>query len=369
MSADKGTAGLAGIVAGQTAVSSLADGLSYRGYAVEELAEQATYEQVAYLLLHGEAPTPTELAAFRERIAAAIALPDEFWHCLYHLPRDAKPMDVLRSAVSLLSHWSTTSQDNSPAVELLKAEQLLGQVAVVMAGWYRISQGKSPIEYQPALSLAENLLRMIRNVEPTPLEIRALDVSLILYAEHEFNASTFTARVVASTLADYHAAITAAIGALKGPLHGGANERVLEILQAIPDPDQAESWLQQAFAEKRLVMGFGHRVYKEVDPRSTILSRYCAELAKLTNNQRMEETANRLEAMMRREKKLPANVDWPSARLYHYLRLPVALYTPLFVAARVAGWSAHIMEQHQNNRIIRPAAEYIGVESRSWAKG
>ncbi len=215
MSADKGSAGLAGIVAGQTAVSSLANGLSYRGYAVEELAEQASYEQVAYLLLHGEAPTPAELEAFRDRIAATTELPDELWRCLYQLPRDAKPMDVLRSAVSLLSHWSPTAQDNSDSAELIKAEQLLGQVAVVLAGWYRISHGMSPIEYRRELSLAENLLRMIRNDEPTKLEIRALDVSLILYAEHEFNASTFTARVVASTLADYHSAITAAIAALK----------------------------------------------------------------------------------------------------------------------------------------------------------
>ncbi|MGC4004756.1 MAG: citrate/2-methylcitrate synthase [Pirellulales bacterium] len=266
---------MAGVVAGSTAVSTLDGGLSYRGYDIEDLAEHAAYEQVAYTLLYDEAPTPEQSAAFRARISAATALPDGLWRCLYNLPRETKPMDVLRTGVSLLAHWDPDVNDDSPSAELGKSERLLGQIAVLIAGWSRIADGDQPLDYDPSGSLAENLLHMIRGVPGDELEVRALDVSLILYAEHEFNASTFTARVVAGTLSDMHSAVTAAIGALKGPLHGGANERVLEVLEEVGDADP-ESWIRDALEKKRLLMGFGHRVYKEVDPRSTILKRYCA---------------------------------------------------------------------------------------------
>jgi citrate synthase len=360
--------GLEGVAAGETAVSTLDGGLSYRGYAVEDLAKNATYEEVAYLLLHEHAADPQQLAAFRARIAAATTLPDAFWRCLYNLPRETLPMDVLRTGVSLCAAWDPDTQENSREAELRKSERLLGQIPVILAGWWRISEGEAPLDYDPSQSLAANLLRMIRGDEPAEHETRALDVSLILYAEHEFNASTFTARVVASTLSDLHSAITAAIGALKGPLHGGANERVLEVLQEVGSPERAENWIRTALAQKRKIMGFGHRVYKVEDPRSTLLKMYCVDLAKRVDKLDMEEMADTLERIIRDEKKLPANVDWPSGRLYHYMRLPVPLYTPLFVAARVAGWAAHVMEQHADNRIIRPAAIYTGPALRAWGK-
>jgi 2-methylcitrate synthase/citrate synthase II len=358
--------GLEGIAAGETAVSSLDGGLSYRGYAVEDLAKNATYEDVAYLLLHGHAADKQQMGGFRERIASATTLPDEFWRCLYNLPRTSVPMDVLRTGVSLLAAWDPDAQDNSAEAELRKSERLLGQIAVVLAGWWRISQEEAPLDYDPKQSLAANLLRMIRGDEPMEHETRALDVSLILYAEHEFNASTFTARVVASTLSDLHSAITAAIGALKGPLHGGANERVLEVLQEVGSPERAESWIRTALVQKRKIMGFGHRVYKVEDPRATLLKSYCVDLATRVNQLGMEEMADTIERIIRDEKHLPANADWPSGRLYHYLRLPVPLYTPLFVASRVAGWAAHVMEQHADNRIIRPSALYTGPAVRPW---
>jgi len=218
----------------------------------------------------------------------------------------------------------------------------------------------------PEMGIAGNLLYLITGQEPTADHERAMDLSLILYAEHEFNASTFTARVVASTLSDYHSAITAAVGALKGPLHGGANERVLEVLQEVGNPDQAEQWIRESLAKKRRIMGFGHRVYKDGDPRARILKDHCRRLAVTREQQDLEETAEVIERIVWEEKRLPPNLDWPSARMYHYLDLEVDLYTPLFVASRVAGWSAHILEQLGNNRLIRPRGRYIGPSEREF---
>jgi citrate synthase len=235
-----------------------------------------------------------------------------------------------------------------------------------MAARYRLVRGLEPVHPDPKLSIAANILWMLFRRQPTPREIKAMDVSLILYAEHEYNASTFAARVICSTLSDLHSAIVGAIGALKGALHGGANERVLEVLERVGSADKAEAWVRDALARKERIMGFGHRVYKTGDPRATYLKALCASLAEETGKQDMEAMADTIERIVREEKGLPPNLDWPSARLYHYLSLEVELFTPLFVVSRVAGWSAHVIEQLSNNRLIRPRARYIGPEPRAW---
>jgi 2-methylcitrate synthase/citrate synthase II len=356
--------GLEGVVAGETAISTLAGGLQYRGYAVEELATDATFEEVAYLVLHGDLPAKTQLDAFRQRLVAAQSVEPAIIDLLRSLPLEAPLMDVMRSGASLLAHWDTEAADNSHDANLRKAERLLAQLPVVMAARERLVAGKEPVAADGKLSLAGNVLWMLNREKPSPQATKAMDVSLILYAEHEFNASTFTARVVASTLSDLHSAITAAIGALKGPLHGGANERVMEVLAEVGSSANADRWVRDALAAKRRIMGFGHRVYKSGDPRAVYLKTLCGELARETGHDDMERTAEVIETVVRQEKNLPPNLDWPSARLYHYLGLPIELYTPLFVISRVTGWSAHVIEQLDNNRLIRPRSRYTGPARR-----
>jgi len=356
--------GLEGIIAGETAVSTITDGLRYRGYAVEELADQATFEETAYLLLHGELPTADELAEFQKRLAAAATFPGVVMEVLRQIPRTAPLMDVMRSGASLLAHWDPDVADNSHEANVRKAERLLAQLPVVLAASARLRRSKEPVPADPSLSLAGNLLWMIDRQPPSPQAIRAMDVSLTLYAEHEYNASTFSARVIASTLSDLHSAVVGAIGALKGPLHGGANEQVMQVLSEIGSADQAEAWIRDALAQKRRIMGFGHRVYKTGDPRARYLKPWCRKLAAESGHEELEQMADVIERIVGEQKKLPPNLDWPSARLYHYLGLPVELYTPLFVVSRVAGWSAHVIEQHDNNRLIRPLARYTGAPAR-----
>jgi citrate synthase len=358
--------GLEGIVAGETAISTIAGGLQYRGYKIEDLADHATFEEVAYLILVGELPARKELSAFRERLAKASKVPHEIIELLEKIPRAAPMMDIMRSAASLLAHWDPDQADNSHAANLRKSERLLARLPVVMAARHRLCQDQQPVDPDPTLSLAGNILWMTNGVRPSERAERAMDVTLILYAEHEFNASTFTARVTCSTLSDLYSSITAAIGALKGPLHGGANERVMDVLQEVGSPDQAEGWVRKALANKVRIMGFGHRVYKTGDPRARYLKSLCAALAKETGHEDFEQIAETIERIVSTEKGLPPNLDWPSARLYHYLGLPVDLYTPLFVLSRVSGWCAHVMEQYENNRLIRPRARYTGPATRPW---
>jgi len=358
--------GLDGVVAGETAISSLADGLRYRGYAFEQLADQASFEETAYLLLHGELPRREELAAFRERVAAARELPEALVELLRSLPPRVPLVDVMRSGASLLAHWDPDAGENGREASLRKAERLLAQLPMILAAAARLREGKEPVPPRPELSLAANLLYMLTRVEPTEAQARALEVSLILYAEHEFNASTFTTRVIASTRSDLHSAVTGAIGALKGPLHGGANERVLEVLQEVGRADRAETWTREALAAKRLIMGFGHRVHLEGDPRATYLKPWCARLAAETGQEEMERAAEAVETVLRAEKNLLPNLDWPMARLYHYLGLPAEAFTPLFAVGRVAGWSAHFIEQGEKNRIIHPRAHYVGAAPRAF---
>jgi citrate synthase len=358
--------GLEGVIAGETAISTVTGGLSYRGYAIEELARHGTFEEVAHLLLYGELPTAKQLDEFRRRLGAAAELPAPLVEALRQIPHGVTPMDVLRTAASMLAHWDPDAGDNGHDANVRKAERLLAQLPVVMAARHRLKHGKEQVPAENGRSLASNCLHMLFRTEPSPGHVKAMDVSLILYAEHEFNASTFTARVIVSTLSDLHSAITGAIGALKGPLHGGANEKVMDVLREVGSKDNAETWIRAALARKEKVMGFGHRVYKHGDPRAVYLKELCGQLAGETGNEELEAMADVIQRVIWEEKKLPPNLDWPSARLYHYMGLPIELYTPLFVLSRVAGWSAHVLEQLDNNRLIRPRARYTGPERRHW---
>ncbi|HTU89434.1 MAG TPA: citrate/2-methylcitrate synthase [Gemmataceae bacterium] len=356
--------GLEGVIAGETAISTVAGGLRYRGYPVTELAEKATFDEVAYLLLYGELPAVAQLADFQKRIATARCLPGPLINLLGAIPLGTSSMDVLRSAVSILAHYDADTADSSRAANLRKAERLLGEIPAAIAVHYRLSKGEQPIAARSDLGHAANFLYMLRGKEPSAADARALDVSLILYAEHEFNASTFTARVVCSTESDLHSSIVAAIGALKGRLHGGANEKVMELLQQTGGPAHAEKWVREALARKERIMGFGHRVYKTGDVRAGILKTYARQAAEAAGSLQWEETAEIVERILGVEKNLFPNLDWPAGRLYHALGLEIPLYTPIFVMSRVAGWSAHFIEQAENNRLIRPRGRYIGPEVR-----
>ena len=356
--------GLEGVIAGETTISTIAEGLSYRGYPVTELAERSTFDEVAYLLLHGDLPDARRLAEFRRRVAAARALPEALRNLLAALPRGTPPMDAVRSSVSVLAHFDPDTSDRSRDASLRKAERLLGQIPVAVAAFYRMSKGQSLIAPRGDLGHTENFLYMLTGEIPSREHVKAMDVSLILYAEHEFNASTFTARVVTSTESDLHSAIVAAIGALKGRLHGGANEQVMDVLRAAGGPDTAEACLRQMMAKKQLVMGFGHRVYKAGDVRAGILKKYAQAAAASAGATKWEETAEVFERILGTEKNLHPNLDWPAGRLYHAMGLEIPLYTPIFVMSRVSGWCAHIIEQKASNRIIRPRSRYVGLPFR-----
>ncbi len=358
--------GLEGVVAGETAISTIADGLRYRGYCIEDLAQNARFEEVAHLILHGELPTARQLEEFCDRLRTQAVVDAELLNLLSAIPAAASRMDVLRTGTSLLAHWDPEADDIRPDAQRRKAERLVAQLPTILAADHRLRQSKAPLAPDPRLSFAANILWMLHERLPSRNFERAMDVSLTLYAEHEFNASTFTSRVITSTMSDLHSAITGAIGALKGPLHGGANERVMGVLQEVGSPAEAEPWVRNALASKVRIMGFGHRVYKKGDPRAVYLKTLCRQLAEESGQQDLEEVADVIETIVQDEKGLPPNLDWPSARLYHYLGLEVELYTPLFVLSRVVGWSAHAIEQLDHNRLIRPRSKYVGPGPRAW---
>lgn len=357
--------GLEGVIAGETAISTITGGLRYRGYPVTELAEHSSFEDVAYLLLYGELPSTDQLAGFRQRLASARRLPDALRNLLQALPPAATPMDVLRTSVSVLAHYDPDVLSDDREANIRKAERLLGQIPIAVVEQYRCSKRLSAVAPRPDLGHAANFLYMLTGVVPSAADTRAMDVSLILYAEHEFNASTFTARVVCSTESDLHSSIVAAIGALKGRLHGGANEKVMDLLRATGGPATAEKWLRDAMARKEKIMGFGHRVYKTGDVRAGILKAYAQKAAEAAGETQWEAAAAIIEEILGREKNLFPNLDWPAGRLYYAMGLEVPLYTPIFVMSRVAGWSAHVIEQLSANRLIRPRARYIGPDVRS----
>jgi 2-methylcitrate synthase/citrate synthase II len=352
--------GLEGVIAGETAISTVEGGLRYRGYQVEELCERCSFEEVAYLLLYGELPNKKELTAFQQRIVGCRKIPEALRVLFKSLPKDTIPMDALRTAVSVLAHFDPDVNDNSRPANLRKAERLLGQIPVAIAEQYRFAKGLPAIGPRDDLGHAANFLYMLRGTAPSADDTRAFDVSLILYAEHEYNASTFTARVVVSTEADLHAGIVAAIGALKGRLHGGANEKVMDLVLQTGGPAGAEKWIRDALVRKEKIMGFGHRVYKTGDVRARILKDYARKAAVAAKTTLWEDAAEIIEQVLAQEKNLFPNLDWPAGRLYHAMGLEVPLYTPFFVASRVTGWCAHIIEQLDKNRLIRPRARYVG---------
>lgn len=364
--------GLAGVVAGQTAVGEVTQtSLRYRGYEIGDLAEHSTFDEVAYLLLYGELPNRGQRNEFRSRVQGAMALPKEVSSAIDAMPDDTPPMDVLRSVASLLGHYDPEAQDNSRAANLRKSERLLGQLASATGRWCRKAGGAAAIEPDPDATHGANLLAMMRGKRPSELMGRVMDGTLVLYAEHEFNASTFTARTIASTLADLHSAVSGAIGALKGPLHGGANEAAMRQFLEIGRVENVEKWFDDIQAhnaahpeKKKLIMGFGHRVYKHGDHRASILREWSVQLSKETGQGHWIEMADRLQRLMLDRKGIHPNTDYPAAHAYYQMGIPINLYTPIFVCSRVSGWCAHIMEQYEDNRIIRPRSEYTGAPSR-----
>lgn len=362
------SAGLRGVSAGRTAVSACgADGhsLEYRGYAVGDLAAGASFEEVAHLLLRGELPTRAQLDSFSARLRAASGLPQEVRETLEQIPATAHPMDVMRVACSMLGAIEPEG-DFSRQQDV--AERLLGFFPSALGYWHRFAARGERIDPRAEESqIASRLLRLLTDEPPDETRTRAMNVSLTLYAEHEFNASTFTARVVAATLSDFHSAVTAAIGALRGPLHGGANEAAMEIIERFESPAAAREGILRMLAEKRKIMGFGHAVYTTSDPRNAPIKEWSRRLAARGGGHpraRYFAVSEEIEKVMREEKNLFPNLDFYSASAYHFMGVPTPLFTPLFVIARVAGWAAHIFEQRGDNRLIRPGAEYIGPPSR-----
>jgi citrate synthase len=358
---------LSGVVVAQTSICSIdaeRGVLMYRGYDIDDLAEHATYEEVAYLLLEGELPGSEELAGFRDELAAR-ALPDAT-AVLIDENRPAAPMEMLRTAVSSLSFADPAEAAVDHANERRKAAQLIAQLPTIVARYERRRNGLDPVEPDLSLSYAENFLTMLRGESPTAQEIRAFDVAMILHAEHEMNASTFAARVVAGTLADLHSAVVAAICALKGPLHGGANEEAMAFFEEIGSPERAAEAVRSRFERKEKVYGFGHPLYVTMDPRAVILKRWSQELAADGGEPNWFAITEAVERAVIEQKGLWPNVDLYSGSVYRYLGIPTDLFTPLFESSRVAGQAAHVLEQHADNKIIRPGAEYVGPEPRDY---
>ncbi len=356
-------AGLQDVVVATSAICSI-DGqrgkLVYRGYDIHDLAARSTFEEVVYLLWHGRLPWRAELEELRKQLAEHRPVSPEMIELLKRLPPPQHPMEALRTAVSALSLYDPEAEDMSDEANRRKALRLTGQMGTLVAAFGRMRDGKDPIPPNPKLNHAANFLYMLQGEVPHEDDARWFDVALILHAEHSYNASTFTARVVASTLSDMHSAITAAIGALKGPLHGGANEQVMKMLLDIQATDKAESYVRNLLAQKRKVMGFGHRVYHTEDPRANVLRRMSEELGRRTGQPKWFEISKKIEDLMVREKKINANVDFYSASAYYVLGIPVDLYPLVFVVSRISGWTAHVLEQYANNKLIRPLADYTG---------
>jgi 2-methylcitrate synthase/citrate synthase II len=355
------------VIAGESSICRVDPnaGLLYRGYDVHELAERSTFEEVAWLLLRGELPSETERAQFGRELAAARELPGSVVAALRLLPPSAHPMDVLRTGVSMLGTFDA-ERGHGREVNLRRATQLIAKTATLITTGWRIARGQRPIAPRDGGSHAHHFLFTLTGQEPEPWKTRMLEQILILYAEHEFNASTFSARVTASTLSDMYAAVTAALGTLKGPLHGGANEAALEVLREIGSPDRVESWVKERLARREKIMGFGHRVYKRGDSRVPMMRAFCRQLGERFAQPHWAAIGERLEQVMQREKNLCANVDLYAAPVLHLMGLPAELNTPVFAAARVAGWCAHVIEQHDHNRLIRPRSLYVGAGRRAY---
>lgn len=355
------TKGLEGIVATTSSVSSIIDGvLTYRGYNIDDLAENATYEEVAYLLWYGKLPNRAELDQLVEQLSANASIPEAVMNLLRNIPENANSMAALRSAVSLLSLYDEEAHDVGLEAATRIAIRLQAKIPTIVAAFDRLRKGLEPVAPKANATVAENFLYMLTGKQPDKVAIEALDKALVLHADHELNASTFAARVTVATLSDMYSGVTSAIGALRGPLHGGANEEVMAMLEDIGTMENTERYIQAKLDNKEKVMGFGHRVYKNGDPRAKHLQKMSQELGKLTGNMNWYNMSIKIEEMVTGMKGLKPNVDFYSASVYTSLEIPRDLFTPIFAISRISGWTAHILEQYENNRLIRPRAEYVG---------
>ena len=356
-------AGLRGVVAASTAIGDVNGEqgvLIYEGINIHDLARYSTFEEVIYLLWYGRLPKRSELDEFRNSITCCMDLPHDILEMMRRFPRGAEPMDVLRTAVSALDFYDRSARDTSREASIRTATRITAQLPTIVAASERLRQGLEPVRPNPALNIATNFLYMLKGEMPSEEDARIFDVCLILHADHELNASTFTARVVAATLCDIYGAVTAAIAALSGPQHGGANTNVMKMLLEIGGLDGAEDYIKRALAEKRKIMGFGHAVYRTEDPRATHLRQFSKEVGERKGETKWYEISRKVEEVVMREKGLYPNVDFYSASTYYMMDIPLDLYTPIFAISRISGWTGHILEQYANNKIIRPRAEYVG---------
>lgn len=356
--------GLRGVVAAHTAIGDVNGEkgiLIYQGYDIHDLAEHSTFEEVVFLLWNGRLPRADELEELKERLRRNYEIPAEVIAMMKAFPKDADPMDVLRTTVSSLDFYDKNGHGTDREHAVKAAVRVSGQIGTISAAWDRIRNGKDVIAPDTSLGIAENFLYMLRGEKPDEHEAHMFDVCLILHADHELNASTFTTRVVAGTLAGMYGAVTAGIAALAGPLHGGANTNVMKMLIEIGDVDKVDAWVDKALAEKRKIMGIGHAVYKTEDPRATWLRRYSKEMGEKTGITKWYEMSEKIEKIMHEKKGMFPNVDFYSASTYYLMGIPLDLYTPIFAVSRISGWTGHILEQYGNNKLIRPRAEYIGA--------
>lgn len=354
--------GLENITVASSSISSIVGTtLTYRGYKIEDLAQHASFEEVIYLLWYGTLPTTQELTQFNETLFTHSTLPNEILTLLNQFPTHANTMEVLRTCISALPIYLPKEHDN-----MEHAFHIQAKISTLVAAMSRVHQGKEPLTPKKEYSYAKNFLYMLHGTTPTDLEEEAFNKALILHADHEFNASTFSSRVTVATLSDLYSGIVSAIGTLKGPLHGGANEQVMHMLKEIGTPEQVDTYLSHAFENKKKIMGIGHRVYKNGDPRAFILKEMSQKLTELTGHQDLFTISDAVEKIVEKEKGLKPNVDFYSASVYHALGIDTSLFTPIFAVSRTSGWTAHILEQYQNNRLIRPRAEYIGKTSETY---
>ena len=359
--------GLLGIVVDETTISHVVPELSaltYRGYKVQDLCDKCDFEEVAYLVLHGELPSTKQLKTFIKDERSERKLSKQIIRDIQKMPKNAHPMDVIRTCVSLMALEDKDTRDNSPKANMKKAMRIFAKTPTAVAAYFRTRKRKKIISPDKKLSFSANFFKMMFGKIPDKEIVRAFDISLILYAEHSFNVSTFTARTITSSLSDIHGAITGAIASLKGPLHGGANEAVMHMMKEIGKPEKAKAWIENAIDKKKVVMGFGHRVYRTGDSRVPTMKHYLFKIAKLLKKEKYTKIYEILEKVMIEKKKIHPNVDYPCGPMYYMMGIDIDFYTPIFVMARITGWSAHIMEQHASNKLIRPLSKYKGKEVR-----
>ena len=359
--------GLLGIVVDETQVSKVMpeiNSLTYRGYAVQDLCEMCRFEEAAYLILNGDLPNSIQLKKFEKEEKSNRDLSKNLNEIIKHMPKKAHPMDVARTVVSVMGLEDKETTDNSPEANMRKAMRIFAKTPTALAAFYRIRKGKKIIKPKKNLSFAENFFYMCFGKVPNKEIVKAFDVSLILYAEHSFNVSTFTARTITSSLSDIHGAITGAIASLKGPLHGGANEEVMHMMNKIKKPENALKWINNALDKKNVVMGFGHRVYKSGDSRVPTMRDYFKRVAKIKKDKKFSKIYDIVEKVMIERKNIHPNVDYPTGPTYHLMGFDTDFFTPIFVTSRITGWSAHIMEQHAANKLIRPLSKYSGPKHR-----